>query len=125
VLSYKDLVADPAYLCARTTARGHERFSFPQAVTLYPGVCMRTRPHWCPELETLAVNLLLHAKPAWQGMKDPVLARRVTRSFAKAFALEFLAPVAGHSWALTVETVMEALSYLDANTHHRPGARDD
>jgi hypothetical protein len=113
-LRFKDFAADPRYLCAQTTARGGEWFNFPQAITLHPGVFMRTRADWGPELETLAVNLLLQSKPAWRSMKDAVLARRVTRPFAEAIAIELLAPSAGHTWVLTTEAVMDALTHLSS-----------
>jgi hypothetical protein len=122
-LTFKELIGDPAYLCAQTNANGQERFNFAQRVTLHPGVTMRTRPHWCPELETLAVNLLLHSKPAWRSVRTATAARRMTKPYAEAFAAECLAPFAGHTWVLTTESVLDTLSYLDSRARSRPRAR--
>lgn len=100
------------YLRACPAPRGQERFSFPQLVTLYQGVTMRTRSYWCPELETLSVNALLHARGDWHLLRTPVEARRVTRWLAEPFAREILAPCAGHAWNLSIDAILEALTYL-------------
>jgi hypothetical protein len=94
--------------------RGVERFSFEPLVTLYPGVSMGTRADWCPELETLAVNLLLHANPAWRGIRSARRARQVTRRYARALALQCLANFAGRSWALAAETIIDSVDDLDS-----------
>jgi len=102
----------PGYLSAHPVLRGQERFSFPQIVTLHEGVAMRTRSYWCPELETLSINVLLHAKVEWRSLRSPAAARRVTRFLAEPFAREILAPCAGHAWHLSIEAILEALNYL-------------
>lgn len=102
----------PEYLSAQPVARGQERFSFPQLVTVYEGVVMRTRSYWCPELETLSVNALLHARVEWRLLRNPAAARRVTRPFAELFAREILAPCAGYAWHLSIDAILEALTYL-------------
>jgi hypothetical protein len=102
----------PGYLSACPVGRGLERFSFPQLITLHPGIAMRTRAYWCPELETLSVNTVLHAKPEWRGLRDATAAWRATRLLAEPFAREILAPCAGHAWCLSVETILDAVSCL-------------
>jgi hypothetical protein len=104
--------ARPGHLSAHPVARGLERFSFPQLVTLHSGISMRTRAYWGPELETLSVNTLLHANPEWRGLRDAAAARRATRLLAEPFAREILAPCAGLAWYLSIETVLDALSCL-------------
>jgi hypothetical protein len=110
-------VAADCYYSA-VSRRGIERFSFEPLVKLYPGVSMGTRADWCPELETLAVNLLLHANPAWHGVRSARRARHVTRHCAKSFALQCLASFAGRSWALAAETILDTIG--DQGSEPRP-----
>jgi hypothetical protein len=109
----------PGYLSASPMGRGQERFSFPQLVTLHAGVSMRTRAFWGPELETLSVNALLHARPEWRGLRDANAAWRATRLLAEPFAREILAPCAGHAWHLSIETILDALTCLSTAARGR------
>jgi len=109
----------PGYLSAHPVARGQERFSFPQLVTLHASISMRTRSYWGPELETLSVNMLLHAKPEWRGLREATAAWRATRLLAEPFAREILAPCAGLAWYLSIETMLEALSCLNTAARGR------
>jgi hypothetical protein len=114
-----EVARNPHYLSAQVQLDGEERFNFPQRVTLYPGVLMRTRSSWGPELETLAVNLLLHSKPAWQHAKTPEAARRLTQPWAELFAVECLAPYAGHSWVMTTSMVVATLRCIGQDRRRR------
>jgi hypothetical protein len=112
------------YYYSAVSRGGVERFSFEPLVALYPGVSMGTRADWCPELETLAVNLLLHANPSWRGIRSSRRARDVTRGYAKSFALQCLAHFAGRSWALAAETILDSVDGLESESLPRnPGVR--
>jgi hypothetical protein len=110
---------NPYYLCAQVQIDGQECFSFRQRVTLYDGVLMRTRSSWGPELETLSVNLLLHSKPGWHHVRSPETARRLTRPWAEQFAVECLAPYAGHSWVMTTSMVVDTLRSIGQDLRRR------
>jgi hypothetical protein len=102
-------------LRAKVDARGVETFNFPQLVHLYPGVRMQSTSFWSPQLETLAVNLLLHARPAWRSIRTPDQARRLLgNGIAEEFALEFIAPYSGHSWSLPGDTLREFIEAMPA-----------
>jgi hypothetical protein len=84
---------------------------------------MRTRSTWGPELETLAVNLLLQSKPAWHHVRTLEAARRLTRPWAEKFAIECLAPYAGHSWVMTTRMVIDTLRCMGEDQRPRRGRR--
>jgi hypothetical protein len=121
--SVEELSNNPRYLCAQVQCDGQEHFSFPQRVTLYTGVLMRTRSRWGPELETLAVNLLLQSRPAWHHVRTLEAARRLTLPWAEQFAVECLAPYAGHSWIMTTSMVVETLRCIGQDLRRRGGSR--
>jgi hypothetical protein len=84
---------------------------------------MHTRATWGAELETLSVNLLLQAKPGWRQVRTTEAARRLTRHCAEAFAIECLAPFAGHSWVMTTSMVVETLRCISEERRARGSRR--
>ena len=84
-----------------------EHFNFPQRWVPYPGVAMNALLSDSPQTLALALNVLDHyfrltSKSAGRLSPNPTpLARRLTKEFAE----EILAPLAGSTWHLPLESI--------------------